>query len=69
MVPRKNWITNLPGECKPREIQTGLSFAVAALSIITDWTFAILPICLLWHVQMDPRVKLSVVIMLGLGIL
>ncbi|KAL1592716.1 hypothetical protein SLS60_011132 [Paraconiothyrium brasiliense] len=65
---QKNWYTNLPGECNPREIQTALSFAVAAVSITTDWTFAILPVCLLWNVQMDPRVKLSVVLMLGLGV-
>ncbi|KAK7186034.1 uncharacterized protein CC84DRAFT_1081715 [Paraphaeosphaeria sporulosa] len=65
---RKNWYTDTPGECRPREIQTGLSYAVAALSIITDWTFAIIPVCLLWNVQMNPKVKFSVIIMLSLGV-
>ncbi|KAF2451990.1 hypothetical protein P171DRAFT_450677 [Karstenula rhodostoma CBS 690.94] len=65
---RKNWYTDVPGDCRPREIQTGLSYAVAALSIITDWTFAIIPICLLWKVQMNPKVKFSVIVMLSLGV-
>ncbi|KAF1969129.1 hypothetical protein BU23DRAFT_653869 [Bimuria novae-zelandiae CBS 107.79] len=65
---QKNWYTDVRGSCQPREIQTALSFAVAAVSIFTDWTFASLPVFLLWNVQMDPRVKFSVMIMLGLGV-
>lgn len=59
----------MDGACQPREIQTALSFAVAAVSISTDWIFAALPVFLLWNVQMDIRVKLSVIVMLGLGVL
>lgn len=69
LVFRKNWDVEVAGSCQPREYQTALSFAVAAVSISTDWTFACLPVFLLWNVQMDPRVKLSVVVMLGLGVL
>lgn len=46
-----------------------LSYAVAVVSISTDWIFATLPIFLLWDVQLDWRVKGSVMAMLGLGIL
>jgi hypothetical protein len=42
---------------------------VAVVSILSDWIFAVLPIFLLWNVQLDWRVKLSVMGMLGLGIL
>jgi hypothetical protein len=66
---RKNWYTAIEGECRHRAIQTTLSFAVAAVSIATDWIFATLPIFLLWNVQLDWRVKGSVVGMLGLGVL
>ena len=59
----------MPGACKERTIQTALSYAVAVVSISTDWIFATLPIFLLWDVQLDWRVKSSVIAMLGLGVL
>jgi hypothetical protein len=59
----------MDGECNGRNIQTVLSYAVAVVSISTDWIFATLPIFLLWDVQLDWRVKISVMSMLGLGIL
>jgi hypothetical protein len=66
---RKNWFPTMDGTCQPRSIQTTLSYAVAVVSILSDWIFAVLPIFLLWNVQLDWRVKLSVMGMLGLGIL
>ncbi|RMZ73867.1 cation-transporting atpase 4 [Pyrenophora seminiperda CCB06] len=65
---QKNWIPTTKGECNDRRIQTVLSFAVAVVSISTDWIFATLPIFLLWNVQLDWRVKGSVMAMLGLGV-
>jgi hypothetical protein len=59
----------MEGKCNGRSIQTVLSYAVAVVSISTDWIFATLPIFLLWNVQLDWRVKSSVMAMLGLGIL
>jgi hypothetical protein len=58
----------MEGTCQDRNIQTALSYAVAVVSISTDWIFAALPIFLLWNVQLDWRVKGSVMGMLGLGI-
>ncbi|TLD23852.1 hypothetical protein PspLS_06334 [Pyricularia sp. CBS 133598] len=63
----KNWQTEIPGTCHPRAIQTALSFLVAAVSILTDWVFAILPAVLIWNLQMPNRVKMSVIGLLGLG--
>ncbi|KAJ1329743.1 hypothetical protein MN608_06479 [Microdochium nivale] len=63
----KNWHPLMAGECKPREIQTALSFLVAAVSITTDWIFAFLPFALLYKLQMAKRVKASVIGLLGLG--
>ncbi|RAR04067.1 cation-transporting atpase 4 [Stemphylium lycopersici] len=68
MPVQKNWYVAMEGECQPRTIQTTLSYAVAVVSITTDWIFATLPIFLLWDVQLDWRVKGSVMAMLGLGI-
>jgi hypothetical protein len=59
----------MKGECHDRSIQTTLSYAVAVVSISTDWIFAILPMFLLWNIQLDWRVKGSVMGMLGLGVL
>ena len=66
---QRNWYTGMEGICQDRSIQTSLSYAVAVVSISTDWIFAALPIFLLWNVQLDWRVKGSVMGMLGLGIL
>ncbi|KAF6839853.1 cation-transporting atpase 4 [Colletotrichum musicola] len=63
----KNWYPMMPGECKARQIQTALSFLVAAVSISTDWIFAILPFALIWKLQMASKVKMSVIGLLGLG--
>ncbi|OLN97675.1 hypothetical protein CCHL11_09157 [Colletotrichum chlorophyti] len=63
----KNWHQQIEGTCQPREIQTALSFLVAAVSISTDWIFAILPFALIWKLQMANRVKASVIGLLGLG--
>lgn len=68
MQNRKNWDINVPGYCNAREIQTALSYLVAAISITTDWIFALLPIFLLWNVQMKTRIKISVLALLSLGI-
>ncbi|CAI0652632.1 hypothetical protein CGCSCA4_v003693 [Colletotrichum siamense] len=63
----KNWFPLMQGTCQPREIQTALSFLVAAVSISTDWIFAILPFALIWRLQMANRIKASVIGLLGLG--
>lgn len=66
---RKNWLLTIEGTCQAREIQTALSFLVAAVSISTDWIFAIMPFALIWKLQMASKVKASVIGLLGLGIL
>jgi hypothetical protein len=37
------------------------------MSAVTDWIFGILPIFFVWKMKMDPRTKLSVVLILSLG--
>ncbi|KAH7122014.1 hypothetical protein B0J13DRAFT_648138 [Dactylonectria estremocensis] len=49
------------------KLNSSVSFFFSAVSIVTDWTLAILPGVLLWKVQMKSRVKLSVAVMLGLA--
>ncbi|KAJ3543983.1 hypothetical protein NM208_g3287 [Fusarium decemcellulare] len=49
------------------QLNSSVSFFFSAVGIVTDWTLAILPAVLLWNVQMKPRVKFSVSLVLGLA--
>ncbi|KAH6866081.1 hypothetical protein B0T10DRAFT_534383 [Thelonectria olida] len=49
------------------QLNSSVSFFFPAVSIVTDWTLAMLPGVLLWKIQMKPRAKFSVAIMLGLA--
>ncbi|RYN61063.1 hypothetical protein AA0114_g858 [Alternaria tenuissima] len=63
-----NWRAVEGGSCKAQSNITGFSFALSAVSIFSDWFCAIIPIPLLWNVQIDFRVKISIIALLGLGI-
>ncbi|KAF2125297.1 hypothetical protein P153DRAFT_378779 [Dothidotthia symphoricarpi CBS 119687] len=63
-----NWRTVEGGSCLPQSNITGFSFALSVVSIASDWFCALIPIPLLWNVQLDFRVKLSVLALLGLGV-
>jgi hypothetical protein len=81
---RMNWKAVEGGSCKAQANITGFSFALSAVSIFSDWFCAIMwkkapawanpdwlhrsPIPLLWAVQIDFRVKISIIALLGLGI-
>lgn len=41
----------------------------AAVNILTDIFFAIIPIPMLWNVQINPRTKASLICIMGLGVL
>lgn len=66
-------ITTLWGETTDGSCDSGLnssvSFYFSAVSIVTDWTLAILPGILLWNVQMKRRAKASVAMILSLAAL
>ncbi|KAL2357039.1 hypothetical protein BJ546DRAFT_837614, partial [Cryomyces antarcticus] len=54
-------------QCINPQTLLGLGYTHAVISTITDWTFAILPIFVLWNTNMDIRSKVSVAIILTLG--
>lgn len=56
-------------QCVPKKIELGLAYEQAAVTTITDFVFALLPISLLWNAAMDRRSKLSVGLILSLGAL
>jgi hypothetical protein len=62
------WGETTTGSCNP-ELNSSVSFFFSAISILTDWTLALLPAALLWAIQMPWRVKASVAFILGLAAL
>lgn len=64
------WDTSITsGGCIPRRIFTDLVYIHAANSIITDGIYSFLPVALIWNMQIERSVKLSLIFVLGLGVL
>jgi hypothetical protein len=53
--------------CVSRDIIADSTYAHGALSAAVDWTLGILPIFLVWNLNMNPRTKISVALILALG--
>jgi hypothetical protein len=71
------WLRYLPandprvpsGHCMDATIVSNSFYGYSAISCFTDWTFSILPIFLVWELQMNSRVKVSVVLILAAGVI
>ncbi|USP74527.1 hypothetical protein yc1106_01801 [Curvularia clavata] len=62
------WDTSTPGgKCNAPQKLADIYYATTAINIATDWFCALLPIPLLWNVQLNRNAKLSVGVILGLG--
>ncbi|PHH52524.1 hypothetical protein CFIMG_002924RAa [Ceratocystis fimbriata CBS 114723] len=44
------------------------AYSVSAMTIVTDWLYAILPVPMLWDVKMNTQTKVTVILVLGLGV-
>ncbi|PSR79065.1 hypothetical protein BD289DRAFT_375944 [Coniella lustricola] len=55
------------GTCLDATVISDSFYAYSAISCWTDWTYSILPIFLVWNLQMNRRVKWSVVGILAAG--
>ncbi|KAI0377982.1 hypothetical protein F5Y04DRAFT_263226 [Hypomontagnella monticulosa] len=44
------------------------AYALSVMNILSDWLYALLPIPMLWKVKMTAQAKLTVVVVLGLGV-
>ncbi|KAK1986841.1 hypothetical protein LZ30DRAFT_240947 [Colletotrichum cereale] len=49
------------GHCVPIDVIIALTFLYSAFSVICDFTFAILPIVLIWKLKMNRKTKLALV--------
>jgi hypothetical protein len=55
------------GTCINPDITVDATYAYSAISCAADWILGLLPISLVWHLQMTPRTKLSVAAILAMG--
>ncbi|KAL1622590.1 hypothetical protein SLS56_008701 [Neofusicoccum ribis] len=63
------WNKTIPGgQCHNPLIVQRISTGVLALNIATDWMCALLPIPLLWNVQISTNAKAAAAALLGLGV-
>ncbi|KAI1464495.1 uncharacterized protein F4812DRAFT_156791 [Daldinia caldariorum] len=44
------------------------AYALSVMNIVSDWLYALLPIPMIWSVRMTTQAKMTVVVVLGLGI-
>ena len=57
------------GHCVKRNVLAGTAYAHAGISFVSDWILGLLPIWLLWNVQISRNKKIGIAFMLGLGLL
>ena len=59
--------TDGKGTCINPKITVDATYAYSAISCACDWILGLLPISLVWNLQMNIRTKLSVAAILALG--
>lgn len=59
--------SGMEGICINTVIVTRSAYAFSAVSCCADWTFVIVPGYLVWHLEMNPGTKASVLILFALG--
>lgn len=63
------WDSSVSGGCLPPANLKFAAFFNSSVSLFTDVLFALLPVPMLWRVQLNKKVKTAVAGVLGLGIL
>jgi hypothetical protein len=61
--------TGVSGSCSDPNITVIATYVNSAISCIGDWTFAIVPVFIIWNLQMNQRTKVSVGVILAMGAL
>lgn len=64
------WDYTVPGhKCvSPQEV-VNAAYSLSVQNILTDWLYALLPIPMIWNAKMTMQAKITVALVLGLGIL
>ncbi|KAI1337478.1 hypothetical protein F5Y15DRAFT_155406 [Xylariaceae sp. FL0016] len=54
--------------CASADEIVNAAYALSVMTILSDWLYALLPIPMIWQVKMTSQAKLTVVLILGMGI-
>ncbi|PBP26803.1 decarboxylase [Diplocarpon rosae] len=65
---RTFWDPQVPPNCWSMQARQTLSLVYTSLTIATDFTLAFVPIPMLWNVQINIRVKLSLIAIMSMGV-
>ncbi|SCO75947.1 related to integral membrane protein PTH11 [Fusarium oxysporum] len=57
------------GTCMDQGILSVLTYVVSGINIVVDWSVAILPVIILWNVQMHRTLKIMANVVMGIGAL
>jgi hypothetical protein len=61
------WNRHQDGKCLNTDIVIALAFVYSIFAVISDFTFALLPIFLVWSLKMERRAKLALIPLLCMG--
>ncbi|KAF2818768.1 hypothetical protein CC86DRAFT_388689 [Ophiobolus disseminans] len=61
------WDKSNKGTCVPNDLIVGLAYTYSIFSIISDFTFAIIPGFLVWHLQLKRRAKVALIPLIAMG--
>jgi len=56
-------------KCVSGDSFVAAAYSISVLTVITDWMYAIIPIPMIWSVQMTTQKKVTVAFVLSLGVL
>ncbi|KAG0647852.1 hypothetical protein D0Z07_5956 [Hyphodiscus hymeniophilus] len=60
-------LTGGKGSCINLDTLVDITYTYSAIACATDWLYAIMPMLILWDVEMNIRTKVSVAILIGMG--
>ncbi|CAG8953110.1 hypothetical protein HYFRA_00003307 [Hymenoscyphus fraxineus] len=67
--PRALWTPGIPSTCWNPLVQARYNYFLAAWNIMTDVVLALLPTTIFWNMNMNPKKKIALCFLLGLGLI
>lgn len=61
------YVPGEPGSCVPSDVIIGLGFLYTSFSLLSDFTFALLPAVLIWDLKLKQRTKFALIPLLAMG--
>ncbi|KAK6825725.1 hypothetical protein PG995_014693 [Apiospora arundinis] len=61
------YVPGEPGTCIPSSVIIGLGLLYTSFSLVSDFTFALLPAVLIWDLKLKQRTKLAIIPLLAMG--